>query len=336
MQLTQQFVETMWFLCSGRSQLGKESYERICENEQYMSDGLSRLNLLRGIGFGFLAQGRFDDANKLWSEMQDIASDQVPDYYSVLFCRCWMSHVMVRQGRLVEAAAQAKEVFEEFVSDGHVRFAHWSLECLVQASNGQLPFDRLKSCISSLSGDNSAEIQQYCSESIWHLAQGRTSVALELADSALKRLKQTWAYNGFTTLSIAQYSRVARAHADSIATSDAARARFLRKRGLKVARWGTRVSWLMASDAAAIFREVAECYSALGKPHRGIKYARRSCQIAEDQGTRFELAKSRLCVAKLSAQLGLASSEQLIADAKEGMDKFEKMIEQNAAIWSTS
>lgn len=83
-------------------------------------------------------------------------------------------------------------------------------------------------------------------------------------------------------------------------------------------------------------RELSLTLTQLQRPKRAIRVARKSCQIAEQQGARYELAQSRVVVAELSKKRNLPDAEQLIAEAKEGMVEFEKMIEANAAMWERS
>ena len=98
-------------------------------------------------------------------------------------------------------------------------------------------------------------------------------------------------------------------------------------RSLRVARWAVRFARFLRIEYPIALREFSLTLAAKGKTKKALKYARKSCAIAEQQQARYERAKSMRVCGQLSLQLNLPDARQQIEEADVWLAEFEKQIE---------
>src|SRR5437899_4346340 len=90
----------------------------------------------------------------------------------------------------------------------------------------------------------------------------------------------------------------------------------LRQRADRVAKWATRLTWLFPAAYPLALRERSLILAASGQTTRALKYADKSCAVAERQKARYEHAQSLLLRGKLARQLGHPEADEQIRAAE--------------------
>jgi hypothetical protein len=125
-----------------------------------------------------------------------------------------------------------------------------------------------------------------------------------------------------------ELAKACRLHAEAVHNEDLQQAKQLRKRALYLSKWAVRITRLFPATYPFSLRELAEIYAALGKPKKGLKYAQKSCAVAETQDAKYEYAQSQLVCGKLGRELGLLEAADQLAEAERELARFQEMIDR--------
>src|SRR4029077_10093966 len=111
-----------------------------------------------------------------------------------------------------------------------------------------------------------------------------------------------------------------RKHADALETRDSQQSDLLRRRALRLAKWAKRITRLFPAADPGALRERSLILAACGRTQQALKFADKSCAVAEAQKARYEHAQSLLVRGKLAKELGLPEGEQQIRTAEAALD----------------
>jgi two-component system sensor kinase len=119
-----------------------------------------------------------------------------------------------------------------------------------------------------------------------------------------------------------------RLHADAIRQRDADQSDRLRLRAYRLAKWATRLTRLFPTAYTYSLRERALILAAYGKTKKALKYADRSCAVAEGQKAKYEHAQSLLVRGRLAKELGLPEAAEQIRTAEAALEAMEKPVRE--------
>ena len=232
-------------------------------------------------------------------------------------------------GDLAEAVAEARWTFASSarIGDSRMMCSSW---LWARATRGDIPFDELRGCIPCRPDDVMSTVHALLAEGYWHSYHGRTAEALQVYERAAEMVRKSLCVNSHTILVMPMLASGLRLHADAVQDRDAKQAEQLRKRACRVAKWGTRLCWLFPAAYPLALREPALILSACGKTKKALKFADKSCAVAEAQKAKYEHAQSLLVRGKLAKQLGLPEADEQIRAAEAALEEIERPVREAA------
>lgn len=232
-------------------------------------------------------------------------------------------------GNLTEAVAEARWTFASSarLGDSRTMCSSW---LWARATRGNLPFEELKSCIPHRPDDVMSTVHGMLAEGYWHTFHGRTAEALQTFEKAASIVRNTFCANSHTILVVPMLVMGLRLHADAVENNDAPQAKQLRRRAMRVAKWATRLTWLFPAAYPLALRERALVLAANGKTKKALKYADKSCAVAQAQQAKYEHAQSLLVCGKLAKELGLPEADEQIRTAEVALDVIERPVRDAA------
>jgi tetratricopeptide (TPR) repeat protein len=279
-------------------------YECAMRVAEQVDDFVLQADVSRTWGFGCFASGQFLQADQRLQSAAQLYQTKILDAARLTHTRYWLACVKLYLGELDQAARMASGIFELAVTLGMDRLAHQALETWTRAVDGRLPFEKYRSCFPLDRESHCATIQLLTAESVWHLAHGRTAEALRLTSEAVEIMRRNWLLHTHTGFAVSTFARACREHGDSLRSVDPAQSRKLYRRALRATRWAILLKRFVLLDEASFLREHSRALAALGKYRSALRFARQSCDVAERQQAKYELAQSRLVAAELSLRLG--------------------------------
>jgi eukaryotic-like serine/threonine-protein kinase len=167
-------------------------------------------------------------------------------------------------------------------------------------------------------------------EGYWHSFHARTGEALQCFERAAGMVRKSLCVNFHMIVVIPALAAALRLHAEAVQARDAQQAEQLRRRAYRVAKWATRLTRLFPTAYPHALRERSLILAACGKTKKALKYADRSCAVAEAQKARYEHAQSLLVRGRLAKQLGLPEAEGQIRIAEAALDAIERPVREAA------
>ena len=200
-----------------------------------------------------------------------------------------------------------------------------------RATNGNFPFEELKSCIPCRPDDIMSTVHGTLAEGLWHSFHRRTAEALEVFERATAMVRKSFCVNSHTILVMPMLAMGLRRHAEALKSTDERQSRQLLKRARRVCKWATRLTRLFPAAYPATLRERSLILAAFGKTKKALKYADKSCRVAEGQKAKYEHAQSLLVRGKLAKALGLAEADEQIRTAEAALEAMESPVRAMAS-----
>ena len=166
-------------------------------------------------------------------------------------------------------------------------------------------------------------------EGLWHSFHERTEEALRTFEHAAEMVRTSRCVNSHTILTLPMLAGAVRRHADAVEQKDPQHCKQLRKRAWRLAKWATRLCWLFPAVRPLALREWSLILAAYGKTKKALKYADKSCRIAEGQKAKYEYAQSLLLRGKLAKALGLPGADEETRSAEAALDAIERSVQAN-------
>jgi two-component system sensor kinase len=168
-------------------------------------------------------------------------------------------------------------------------------------------------------------------EGHWHTFHGRTGEALRAFERAGELVRKNFCVNSHMIVVLPELAGAVRRHAAAVEAKDGKQAARLRKRAYRLAKWATRLTWLFPAAYPLALRERALILASCGKTKKALKFADKSCAVAEAQKAKYEHAQSLLVRGKLAKELGLPEAEEQIQKAEAAIDELERPIRETSA-----
>ena len=173
-------------------------------------------------------------------------------------------------------------------------------------------------------------------EGYWHSFHGRTKEALECYERAADMVWKTRCVNSHMILVLPMLVQGLRLQADATDVEDPKEARRLRKRARKRAKLATRLTWLFPAAYPLALRERALILDAVGKTKKALRFAEKSCRVAEVQKAKYEHAQSLLVRGRLAKMLWRPEADEQIRIAEAAIEEIEVPVRAMASASSVS
>ncbi len=166
-------------------------------------------------------------------------------------------------------------------------------------------------------------------EGHWHSFHGRTGEAVQTFERGAELVRKTFCVNSHMIVVVPELAGALRRHADALQAKDAKQAAQLRERAYRVAKWATRLTWLFPAAYPQALRERSLILAAYGKTRKALKYADKSCAVAERQKAKYECAQSLLLRGKLARQLGDPEADEQVRAAEAAIQAIEQPLRES-------
>jgi two-component system sensor kinase len=233
-------------------------------------------------------------------------------------------------GELAEAVSEARWVFASSArfGDSRTMCSSW---LWARATGGNIPFDRIKTCLPDRPDDVMSTVHSVLAEGYWHSYHGRTEEALQSYERAAEMVRRSRCVNSHTILALPMLVQGLRLRADAVEGENPEEARELRGRARSRARLATRLARFFPAAYPLALRERSLILAVCGAMKKALKFAKKSCAVAEAQSARYEHAQSLLVCGKLSAKLGLSDAEEQIRSAQATIEVLEAPLRTQSA-----
>jgi tetratricopeptide (TPR) repeat protein len=238
-------------------------------------------------------------------------------------------------GNLAEAVAEARWTFASSARLGDARVL-CSSYLWARATQGNLPFEELRSCYPRRPDDVMSTVHGIMAEGHWHSFHGRTEEALRAFERAAEMVRTSFCVNSHTILSLPNLAGALRRHADALAAQDPQQSDRLRRRAFRLAKWAVRITRLFPAADPLALRELSIQLADRGKAKKSLRIADRSCAVAERQEAKYEHAQSLLVRGKIARQLGLPEADEQIRSAEAALEDIERPVRAQASVLPAS
>lgn len=273
-------------------------------------------------GFGNYASAHYDDGLAHVSEAIQ-AFEKAGDFWQTHLARFHKGCCHFGLGQLRQAVAEARAIFTSSarIGDSRTLCSSW---IWARATEGDFPFDELKSCFPCRPDDVMSTVHGMMAEGLWHSYHGRSQESLEAFERAAAVVKRSLCINSHMIVVIPMLAGALRRRAEALEATNARRANKFRRRALRTAKWAALVTRLFPAAHPLSLRELSLSLAASGKDRRALRAAERSCAIAERQAAKYEYAQSRAVRARVMQKLGLRNADDEWRAARAALDGIEK------------
>lgn len=313
-------------ICStvGFDSRGKH-YESLSHDMMDESDLSARLAHYVSCGVGAYAARQYEESKQCTAKAVEL-SQKTGDVWKTRVARLHYLLSEYRLGNLHAALEGALEEFHVSVRLMDFNTAYDFLQLVSMITDGNFEYEQMNAVLKPIPDNIQATNIGLQAQGNWHLAHGRTERALETIRRAFDLMKNHLVINHITTSTFPLILRVYRGHAETLKAEDPAESNKLLKRGYRLAGWAVRFT-NNTVDAPATLRELARYHVLHGKRKKALKAIERSCQTADKQDSRYELAKSRLLQALLKMESGKGSQEE-VRQAEQKVREFIEPVEE--------
>ena len=233
-------------------------------------------------------------------------------------------------GQLTDAVAEARCTFTSSarIGDSRTMCSSW---LWARATRGNFPFDRLKGLIQCHPDDIMSTVHATLAEGYWQSFHGRTKEALECYERAADMAWSSRCVNSHTILVLPMLVSGLRLRAAAVEKDDPKEARRLRWHACRRAKLATRVMRFFPAAYPLALRERSLILDAIGKTRKALKFADKSCRVAEAQKAKYEHAQSLLVRGQLAKKLGRPEADEQIRTAEAAIEEIERPVREMAA-----
>jgi two-component system sensor kinase len=228
-------------------------------------------------------------------------------------------------GDLAEAVAEARWTFAASARIGDSRTL-CSSYLWAKATRGNLPFEEIRGCYPNRPDDVMSTAHGIMAEGQWHTFHGRTAEALDAFERAAAHIRRNLCLNSHMVWVIPMLTGALRRHGEAVSGEDAKQSRRLLRRAYRTGKWATRITRFFPAAYPFALRERSLILSRYGKKKKALRYAAKSCAVAEAQKAKYEHAQSLLVRGKLAKELGLPEADEQIRTAEAALEKIERPV----------
>jgi tetratricopeptide (TPR) repeat protein len=272
-------------------------------------------------GIGLYASARYEEGVQRLSDAI-AAFEKAGDLWEVHLAHFHKGCCYFGLGDLAAAVAEARWTFAASARLGDSRVL-CSSYLWARATRGNVPFEELRSCYPCRPDDVMSTVHGIMAEGHWHTFHGRTGEALQSFERAGELVRQSFCVNSHTIVALPELAAALRRHSEAVQHQDPQQAEHLSRRACRLAKWATRLTRLFPAAYPLSLRERSMILAAYGKTKKALKYADKSCAVADAQKAKYEHAQSLLVRGKLAKQLGLPEAAEQIHTAEAALDAIE-------------
>lgn len=285
---------------------------KIEETIKYCSDHNDRLHeahvslraasYLAGVGEASRALQYASNANSFFEETGSGSE--------LVLAKSTLAHIHYFLGDLDLAIRYSRAAFDMAIQQNRRYLYPGFLVPWARATEGDLPIESL------FQRWQGSELERLMVEGCWHMRHKRH-------DSAHAAMKSAWwaMVRGLRVLQNDVWVLPARVTALRKMTEshdiDSSTSRSFLRGTLRFARWVTRACKFYPGHESYALRELALLLQKQSKLNSAYKHAKRSCEIAQQQDAKFELAQSLLVKGKIARQLGIDEEPDVQAAERE-------------------
>lgn len=253
--------------------------------------------------------------------------ERVGDMWELHMAHFHKSCCYFGSGELENSIAESKWTFESSrrINDSRVMCSSY---LWARATNGDFPFEQIGSCYPNRPDDVMSTVHGVMAEGHWHRFHGRTLDSLNAFERAAEMVRKSLCINSHMIVTLPELAKACRLHAAVIESDDPQQCKQLQKRALRLAKWSVRITRLFAATYPLSLRELALIYGDLGKYKKGLKFAKKSCELAEKQEAKYEHVQSLLVCGQLGKELGRPEAASQIAEAEKELVRFQEMVDK--------
>jgi tetratricopeptide (TPR) repeat protein len=275
-------------------------------------------------GIGLYAAARYEDGLEKLGEAIRLLH-RAGDQYALHLSRFHKGCCQLGLGNLAEAVVEARETFASSARLGDSRVL-CSSYLWARVTRGNFPFEQLRSCYPYHPDDIMSTVHGIMAEGHWHTFHGRTEDSLQAFEQASAMVRKSFCVNSHMILVLPELAGALRRHADAIQDSDPKKANYLRKRAHRLSKWATRLTRFFPAAYPLALRERSLILASYGKTKKALRFAAKSCAVAEAQKAKYEHTQSLLVRGKLAKELGLPEADEQIRTAEAAMEEIERPI----------
>jgi tetratricopeptide (TPR) repeat protein len=300
----------------GRYAAGMRLIDRALEFSRNANDKLQEAHGAMKAGF-VGALGRFEESQKYLSLAEQTFEELGASKEQVVVA-AGFANTLFWQGNLAAAIRSSRTAFDLAIRYNRRGVFPGLLEPWARASEGDFPFKKLCDRL----GDNDDwDREQLAAEASWHLHHERYADAQKALEKALGRLIRNPALAQQSASLLPMLVTAIRQRSESLRESDPRLSARLFRRALRRGRFAVLVCRLFPRQIPHSYREFALLSQSKGRLKRALKYAERSCNVAQQQCAQFEYAQSLLVKGRIAQELGMPSAETEIAAAEEQLSE---------------
>lgn len=277
-------------------------------------------------GLGLYSSARYEESIASLTEAIDLYS-KTGDLWELKTADFHLGSCHFGLGNLAQAVEKVRKTFAVCVHGGEDTLACGTIYLWSRATGGNLPFDELRSCFHPRPDDFLGTTNVLMAEGHWHWFHGRTGDALQAFQRAYALARNNLVINCHTIPALPSLVTALRLHADATEGKDRRQSELLRKRALRLARWGARLLQFFPTEHAYGLREMSVLLAATGRTRQALQYADRSCAVAAGQKARYEHAQSLLVRGRLALHLGRPEAAAQIQTAEAALHAIEQPVQ---------
>ncbi len=225
--------------------------------------------------------------------------DQTGDRWEANTAAWHVAFAHYRLGELAEVVAVAEDLHAAASAIGDDTAAGVSLSAWSRASGGQVPADLVRARLEERNDDANTAAEVHVAEGVRLLHQGDPEGAVAVLEKAAAIVKRAGLRQEYVAPVLPWLATALRSQAEAVSPYQPERRRALLRRAAATGRRGWRVARFFRNNAPHALRERALVASLLGHDRRARRLLGRSLAAAEAQDARYELALSRLALARL-------------------------------------
>lgn len=263
--------------------------------------------------------------------------ERTGDYWEVHMAQYQAAAALYRLGRLKEAAAAAKALYESARKRGDEQSSGNATDLWARASLGRVPDEIIELETSRTVTDHQGRCHLYLAEGVQHHMAGRFDAAIATFNKALQAVKRTGVMNAYITPNYAWLATSLRHQYLANPPRSGRKNRRQIKTMLRASRKALLVSFRFHNELPHAYRELAAAHALAGNTSRAFRLYARSINAAERHGAVYEAAQSRLAFAELRHELRCdASTAEDLKRARDAVQAIEESVAHSAESTSLS
>ena len=301
----------------GRYDAGMRLVNRALEFCRKNNDKLQEAHILLRTGFAVGMLGNLAESGQYLSDASK-AFKELGAAQELVVVEAGFVNTHCSSGDLGAAIRSGRKTFDLAVKHNRRGIFPGFLEPWVRASEGNIPFEEVCDQLCDVAD---VDPDRVVAEACWNLHNQRFDKAQELLEQAWKHFLRNLPYPQKSASIIPLLVTTLRRRAESLQLTDPRSSARLFKLAFRRARFAVLICRFFPRQIPHANREFALLNESKGRLRKALKHAQRSCDVAEQQGARFEYAQSLLVKGRISQKLGRPSANREIETADTELER---------------